>query len=79
MGVMKLDRYLTERKTSEGLTEEQFAVLAGLSQSQVNRLRRGRVKPSYEAIEGIIKATGGKVTANDFFPSKGTESLKATG
>lgn len=70
---MTLNEYLVERR-AEGLTEERFAVLVGLSQPQVNRLRRGTAKPSWEALRRIHDATGGLVTAADFLPAPATEN-----
>lgn len=59
---MTLDEYLKKHE----LTDEAFATAARLSQSYVNRLRRGDAKrPSADALERIYEATAGAVTAND--------------
>lgn len=61
---MKLDKYLSAKK----LTDAAFASLVGMSQSQVNRLRRGLSQPSWDTVATIERATGGKVSALDFTP-----------
>lgn len=43
-----------------------FGARVNLSQSQVNRLRRGMSRPSWSAIDSIAKATGDKVTVKDW-------------
>ena len=58
---MKLHVYLAD----EGLTEAEFGRKIGLSQSQVNRIRRG-ASPSWKTVSKIERATEGKVTAYDF-------------
>jgi transcriptional regulator with XRE-family HTH domain len=50
----------------ERMTEAQFGHLVGLSQSQVNRLRRGLAFPSGKTARRIQDRTGGKVTLADF-------------
>jgi transcriptional regulator with XRE-family HTH domain len=67
--VMKLERYLTEKK----LTAAAFGKLAGLSQSQVSRIIRGKSWPSREAVDAIFKATSGKVTAHDLYQAEAAE------
>lgn len=59
---MTLDQYLAET----GIRETPFAELIGTTQPTVNRLRKGQV-PSKELMARIYEATGGKVTANDFY------------
>jgi hypothetical protein len=59
---MTLAEYLKHTKESDAA----FGVRAHLSQSQVNRLRRGNSRPSWTAIDSIARATGDKVTANDW-------------
>lgn len=61
---MRLNQYLSNRK----LTDAAFAALVGMSQSQVNRLRRGLSQPSWDTVAAIEKATAGKVSASDFVP-----------
>lgn len=65
MPVMRLDEYLNQKK-GEGLTEEAFASRVGLSQGQVNRLRRGASRPSFNTLVRIRDATEGQVTPDDF-------------
>lgn len=63
---MKLETYINSKK----MTDATFGALAGLSQSQVSRLRRGLSMPSKEALDRIKEATKGRVTANDFFHNR---------
>jgi len=59
---MTLNEYLTE----SNLKEADFGRLVGLSQSAINRLRRGESWPPADTAAKIRAATDGKVTANDF-------------
>lgn len=59
---MKLDTYLE----AKGETDAEFALRVSLSQSQVSRIKRGLSWPSRDAMERIVDATDGSVTANDF-------------
>lgn len=59
---MTLADYL-KRKT---LNDAQFGRLIGVPRQYVQRYRNGRT-PSPEIMERIFEATGGEVTANDFF------------
>lgn len=68
---MKLDQYLSARK----LTDAAFAAIVGMSQSQVNRLRRGLSQPSWETVAVIERATDGKVRASDFLPAPTKEAV----
>ncbi len=65
---MTLDEYLIK----EGLTETVFAAKAGVSQAQVNRLRKGGVWPKQKLVRRILIVTGGKVTPNDFLSTGAT-------
>lgn len=69
---MKLETYLTENN----MTDAEFGALAGLSQSQVSRIRRGVSWPSRDAVEAITSSTGGAVTANDLFEAKSSEAAE---
>lgn len=60
--LMKLSEFLTDRN----LTDDAFAALVGMSQSQVSRLKRGLSRPSWDNLAAIERATDGAVTANDF-------------
>ena len=60
---MKLDTYLTERN----LTDAAFGRLIGVANTTVMRLRRGETRPSSTTIAAIKEATGGYVTAADFY------------
>lgn len=61
---MKLDDFLTQ----QSLTEAEFADLVGCSQPHVNRLRHGKMLPKPGLLAKIHQATGGKVTATDWYP-----------
>jgi transcriptional regulator with XRE-family HTH domain len=62
MHLMTLEQYLTNEK----LTDAEFGIRVGLSQSQISRIRRGISLPSWDAMERIEEGTSGAVTANDF-------------
>lgn len=57
---------LAEYLSTKQMTDEAFGTLVGLSQPQVNRLRRGKSKPGWDVLRRISDATDGLVTANDF-------------
>lgn len=59
---MKLSDYMREK----GLRDRQMGAMVGLSESQISRIRRGLSVPSRHKFPEFIKATGGKVTPNDF-------------
>jgi predicted XRE-type DNA-binding protein len=59
---MNLDQYLS----GMGITEAQFAELIGVTQPNVNRLRKGQI-PGKELMATIFDKTGGAVRADDFF------------
>lgn len=67
---MTLDEYLTTFQRDDGkvgLSDAAFGERCGMSQSQVSRLRNSKSRPSFEAIDAIRLATGGKVSPNDWF------------
>lgn len=59
---MTLDQYLAARE----IKEADFAAEIGVTQSTVNRLRKGQV-PNKELMATIFVKTGGAVRADDFF------------
>lgn len=59
---MKLDQYLSTAKISD----EAFGQLVGLSQSQVNRIKNGKSKPSLDMVAKIDAASRGAVSFLDF-------------
>lgn len=61
-----LGRFIKENS----LTDAAFGERAGLSQSQVSRIRRGISWPSRDAVDAILKATDGKVTAHDLYEAQ---------
>ena len=60
---MKLSDYLKE----QDLTLSAFAEAVGLDVSTVHRAATGKVIPSRENMNAIVKATGGAVQPNDFY------------
>lgn len=68
MPAMKLSAYLSDKN----LTDDAFAAIVGMSQSQISRLKRGISRPSWETVAAIERATGGLVTAADFLPAPAT-------
>ena len=76
---MTLDEYLTaenEKRTiaeRQRITDAEFGAMVGLSQSQISRLRSGRFRPSWAAMEAIQKATGGEVAPNDWAQREAAE------
>lgn len=67
---MKLALYLRTNKISD----EAFGLKIGLSQSQVNRIRRGESKPTLEMVAKITEATNKEVSFIDFV----TEEARAS-
>ena len=61
---MTLDDYLDATKE----TETAFGARVGISQPQVNRLRKNKSWPSRTLLARIFEATDGKVTPSDFVP-----------
>ncbi len=59
---MKLDQYLSQHD----IKEAEFAALVHVTQSTINRLRKGQI-PSKELMVAIFEQTGGEVRADDFF------------
>ena len=61
---MTLHDYMAQH----GLTDEKFGLKVGRHRATVSRWRRGKMLPDWEALQSIMKATGGKVSPVDFFP-----------
>lgn len=59
---------LAEYLSSKRITDEAFASMVNLSQSQISRIKRGISRPSWSALAAIERATGGEVSASDFLP-----------
>ena len=59
---MTLDQYLAANE----IKEADFATKIGVTQSTVNRLRKGQV-PNRDLMATIFVKTGGAVRADDFF------------
>lgn len=60
---MKLADHLRDTKT----TLTAFAASVGVNASTICRYAKGKRVPPPEMMQKIIHATGGRVTANDFF------------
>jgi transcriptional regulator with XRE-family HTH domain len=60
---MKLNDYLDSQK----IPVEDFASAAGLAAVTIYKYMAGKRRPRLKALEKIYHATGGAVTANDFF------------
>lgn len=60
---MTLNQYLDEAQ----LDRFQFAEQIGVAPETVRRYLTGERRPDKENLKSIAEATGGKVTANDFF------------
>jgi len=56
-----------ERK---GLSLAELAVEAKTTPATLSRIENGKRQPSVTLIKRLIAATGGEVTANDFFPTR---------
>jgi transcriptional regulator with XRE-family HTH domain len=63
---MTLEEYLK----LQGMTADAFARLIGVSRYTVNRYISGQRRPNYRVLSRIVRATGGKVTADSFFPQE---------
>jgi transcriptional regulator with XRE-family HTH domain len=70
---MKLDDYLSQR----GITNTQFAIDIGVERSNVSRLRRGLISPSFDMMQRIAKATEHQVMPNDFLALVTTEATSS--
>lgn len=70
---MTLDEYLSTDETGKSMSDAAFGERCGMSQSQISRLRNGKSRPSFEAMETIRAATGGKVSPNDWFEAVSSE------
>ena len=56
LALQELVRQLRRRRAVAGLTQQQLASSAGVSQSLVAKLERGRLNPSYETVRLLIMA-----------------------
>lgn len=63
---MTLDEYIRKHTGDADFTVGGFAKEAGLSHSQLNRLRHGTSRPSLKAMLAIKAASGGSVQPNDW-------------
>ena len=69
---MTLSDYLDKA----GVTEAEFAVTIGYSQATVSKLKSGRQWPGLYLLMQVVWATGGEVTANDFFTVASSRVLR---
>lgn len=58
---------LREWLEANELTNTEFARRIGSQESTVRKWRLGLRRPRAEALVKVVQATGGQVTANDFF------------
>lgn len=58
---------LTDYMNAHGLSDEDFAAKIGVNRTTVSRLRRTNQRPAFATMNAIVSATGGQVTANDFW------------
>jgi DNA-binding transcriptional regulator YdaS (Cro superfamily) len=58
---------LSDFLKAEGNSASKLADLLGVAVSTVTRAAKGDLLPSKQLMEGIYRATDGKVTPNDFF------------
>ncbi len=63
---MRLDTYLQKHD----LTQEQFAVLVGVTQNAVSQWISGQRCPRPQYLKNIANVTKGRVSANDFLPEE---------
>lgn len=68
---MKLSDYMA----LQGIDDAAFAALVGMERSNVSRLRRGLIRPTWKNAVIIADATKGAVTLADFAP--GLEEARA--
>jgi DNA-binding XRE family transcriptional regulator len=67
---VKLNDYLSIK----GVAPTTFAALIDVNLSTLWRIRTGKQRPNWTTVEAIVRATGGKVTANDFLGSANARS-----
>jgi transcriptional regulator with XRE-family HTH domain len=70
---------LTDYLAAQDETQTAFAARAGLTDSTLSRLLKGRNPPSPEVVERVHVATDGQVTANDLFDAWRTARNGAEG
>ena len=57
---------IKQKRIAAGLTQKELAMKANVSQSYITKLEQGKIKPSYEAMQSILRALQTKqVTAQD--------------
>ncbi|WP_310532533.1 helix-turn-helix transcriptional regulator [Novosphingobium sp.] len=69
MHIATQDHPLRKWRKAEGLTLEQAASRVGTVRQVWSDWERGRRRPSGDFMPKVRDLTGGKVTADDFFPS----------
>lgn len=61
---------LAEYLTAEGLSYSEFARMCGTKHCRtIERIAKGSRRPGSKMLPSIIRASAGKVTANDFYPA----------
>lgn len=62
---------IKQKRIAAGLTQKELAMKANVSQSYITKLEQGKIKPSYEAMQSILRALQTKqVTAQDLMTAK---------
>ena len=68
---------LHEWMIREGYLDQELASLVGSDRTTISRVRRGKVRPSWELIRKLKDASEGCVTANDFLDLPARETANA--
>lgn len=56
---------LARRRKALGMTQVQLAKRAGLQQSEISRLERGEVNPTWTTLQAVLEALGARLTVVD--------------
>jgi hypothetical protein len=62
-GSLSLDEWMKE----DGLDDGRVGEMVGKDRTTVYRIRTGKTKPSFDFIDSIVTASGGRVQPNSFF------------
>jgi transcriptional regulator with XRE-family HTH domain len=65
---------LRDWRKTQGLTQEQLAAQVKSTSTSISRYERGERMPEPEVMRAIVVATGGVVTANDFYALAGEQN-----
>lgn len=70
----KFADYLAELKRADGTTHADYGKRIRVSQAAVTRYAKGDRIPRRAVIDRIVKESGGKITAGDFYPPAPAQS-----